>query len=62
MDAITDFLSMGGYGAYIWPAFVITALIMIAILVSSLRGLHAREAELEALRRDRDKPGDGHEA
>ncbi len=62
MDAITDFLSMGGYGAYIWPAFAVTAVILIAMLVSSVRELRARETELKALQRGRTESGEGHEA
>jgi len=62
LDAITDFLSMGGYGVYVWPAFAVTAVLLVAMLVSSLRGLRAREAELEALQRGRTGSGKDHEA
>ncbi len=62
MDAITDFLSMGGYGAYVWPAFVVTAVVLAAMLVFSLREIRAREAELEALQRGQGESGEGHEA
>lgn len=36
MEKLTEVLAMGGYGAYIWPSFVITALIMASLAVSSL--------------------------
>ena len=49
MDAITEFLEMGGYGAYVWPAFAITTAIMIAMLWSTLRALRVNEAALAAL-------------
>ena len=50
MERIAEFLSMGGYAAYVWPAFFIAAAVMGGLVAVSLRGLRAREAELEALR------------
>lgn len=44
-----SFFEMGGYAAYVWPAFGAAAAIMIALLVASLRAMRAREAELRAL-------------
>jgi len=44
-----SFLEMGGYAAYVWPAFGITALILIVMLVWSMRTLRAREATLKSL-------------
>jgi len=49
LDAITTFLAMGGYAAFVWPAFGITAAVLVGLLVVSWRGLKAREAELDAL-------------
>jgi heme exporter protein D len=54
MQGLRDFFEMGGYGAYVWPAYGITALVMLALLVTTLRGLSARQkavSELEPLRR-----------
>ncbi len=56
MESITTFLAMGGYAAFVWPAFGITALVMVALLVDSLRDLRQRQrrlAELEALHPNR---------
>ena len=53
MDRIATFFAMGGYAAYVWPAFAITAIVMTGLLVETLRTLHRRErelAELEAAR------------
>jgi heme exporter protein D len=47
--SFSDFLAMGGYAAYVWPAFGITAVVMIAMLWASRRALKAREAELDKL-------------
>ena len=44
-----SFFEMGGYAAYVWPAFGIAAAVMIALLVLSLQHLRSREAELRRL-------------
>ena len=49
MTTISDFLAMGGYAAFVWPAFAVTAVVLVALLVASRRGLKAREAMLRAL-------------
>ena len=43
---MTEFLHMGGYAGYVWPAYGIAALGLIALVWNSLRGLHASEREL----------------
>lgn len=48
------FFEMGGYAAYVWPAFGAAAALLIALLVASLRAMRAREAELRALEAARD--------
>jgi heme exporter protein D len=40
---------MGGYAAYVWPAYGIAALVLIALLVLSWRDARRRVAELEQL-------------
>lgn len=40
---------MGGYAAYVWPAFGVTALIMVVLLVASSRSVRARERALKGL-------------
>ncbi len=57
-----SFFEMGGYAAYVWPAFGAAAAIMIALLLLSIRAMRAREAALRALeataRRQRATDGD----
>ena len=53
MQRLMDFLSMGGYGAYIWPSYLIAAIVLLALLIGSLRNVRGREARLEALRQAR---------
>ena len=40
---------MGGYGAFVWPSFVLTVAVLGGLLVASLRSAGARERELAAL-------------
>lgn len=49
MDALANYLAMGGYAAYVWPAIGATALVLTVLLVASLRTLRRREAALAAL-------------
>ena len=47
----TGFFSMGGYAAYVWPAYGIAALVLVAMtLASVLRMAHVRRtlARLES--------------
>ena len=40
---------MGGYAAYVWPAYALAALVLIGLTVSSLRSLRAGQRELKRL-------------
>ena len=48
--AVAEFLAMGGYAAYVWPAFAFTFLVMAGLLAQSWRAARHRERELEAVR------------
>jgi heme exporter protein D len=48
---LASFLDMGGYGGYVWPAFGVTAVVLLGLLLASLRSLRAREETLAALQR-----------
>ncbi len=41
---------MGGYAAYVWPAFGLTLLVLAGLLWQSLRLSRRRDAELATLR------------
>ncbi len=50
MHALSEFLAMGGYAGYVWPAYGLTFLVLAAILVSAIVGARRaarRLAELE---------------
>ncbi len=49
MDRITDFLSMGGYAEFVWPAFAVTITVMAALVIVSRRSLQADRRTLESL-------------
>ncbi len=49
--AVSDFFAMGGYAAFVWPAFGFAALVLIGLLAQSWWAARRREAELEQLRR-----------
>jgi len=35
-NSFSDFIAMGGYGFYVWLSYGVTALLLIALLLSSL--------------------------
>ena len=62
MTTLSSFLEMGGYGGFVWPSFGLTAAILLALLVDSLRRLKAGqralarlEAQMPSRRSRRDK-------
>ena len=48
---MTEFFAMGGYAAYVWPAYGFAALVLIVLLVQSWRAARRRAAEFEQVRR-----------
>ena len=52
MTELDSFLAMGEHGAFIWPAYGLTALVMIGFAVSSLRRLRREQRRLEHLQAD----------
>lgn len=47
---MAEFFSMGGYGAYIWPSYGLCAVIMLALLITSLRSLKSTEKTFDRLK------------
>ena len=48
---MSGFFAMGGYAAYVWPAFGFAAAVLLGLLWQSWRAARRREAELDQLRR-----------
>ena len=57
MDVIGEFLAMGGYSAFVWPAFGATALVMVGLLLASLRSLRRQRRALELMEKARPRRG-----
>ena len=49
MDRIVEFLAMGGYAGFVWPAFAVTFIVIVALAVSSRQALKRAEARLAVL-------------
>jgi heme exporter protein D len=39
MSSLTSFLEMGGYGGFVWPAYALSAVVLLALLFDALRRL-----------------------
>ncbi|MCH8238387.1 MAG: heme exporter protein CcmD [Proteobacteria bacterium] len=49
MESLSEFLAMGGYAGFIWPAYLIMAAVLAGLMVASRRSLKSAEAALLAL-------------
>jgi len=49
MQAVLDYLAMGGYAAYVWPAYGLTVLVMGGLAVHAVRRLRAQQRAVAAL-------------
>jgi heme exporter protein D len=52
MQAIRDFIALNGYGAYVWPAFGVAALVLAWMVIDTLRRLRASESLLDDMQKD----------
>ena len=46
MSSLHEFLIMGGYAAYVWPAYGLAALVLVVNAVQPARRLKAKLAQL----------------
>ncbi|MDE3060671.1 MAG: heme exporter protein CcmD [Pseudomonadota bacterium] len=49
MEKLTESFAMGGYAAYVWPSFLITALVMLGMMAVSMRSLRKAQKTLAEL-------------
>jgi len=49
MESLGEFLAMGGYAAYVWPAIGLTLLVLLGFVVTSLLRLRRTRRQLAAL-------------
>lgn len=50
MESVNQFLEMGGYAPFVWPAFAIAAAVLTLLLAWSLRDLRRERNLLDSLR------------
>jgi heme exporter protein D len=53
MESFQAMLHMGGYGGYVWPAYGLSIVVLIAVLVASLASARRNEADLDVLQQSR---------
>lgn len=51
MDSLLSFLSMGGYGAYVWPSYGLALLVMGGLFLLAQQDLRRNEQRLQDLKR-----------
>ena len=49
MEVVSDFLNMGGYAAFIWPAYGIATIVLIGLFLLGLRFQRLSNAKLKAM-------------
>ena len=47
---MNEYWDMGGYAAFVWPAYGLSAVVMIGLVVTAWQNLRARERDLAKLR------------
>lgn len=51
MEKLIEVLTMGGYAAYVWPSFIIAALAMLCMVLTSMRSLKRAQHTLAELQK-----------
>lgn len=46
---MSEFFNMGGYAGYIWPAYGVSALVLVGLVIQSLAAYRAASREVESL-------------
>ena len=49
MEKLTEVLAMGGYAPYVWPSFILAAVLMIGMVVTSMCSLRRAQRTLVEL-------------
>lgn len=47
---MSEYWAMGGYAVFVWPAYGLSALVMVGLVVTAWRTLKLRERDLAKLR------------
>jgi heme exporter protein D len=59
MQTISEFFSMGGYGAFIWTAYGTTTFVLVVFLILSLQKLNKASAAFTKLKNNALQPRHG---
>jgi heme exporter protein D len=57
MQLVLEFLAMGGYAAFVWPAYAVAALVLGGLSWQSRNAYRRRQHELERLQQGRARRG-----
>lgn len=57
MSGLGDAIALGGYGAYVWPAYGFAAVVLIGLFVAARRRLERAERDAERMRATLRAPG-----
>ena len=49
METSSSFLAMGGYAAFVWPAYILAAAVLLGLWIESLRRLRGSQRALARL-------------
>jgi heme exporter protein D len=55
---MADFFAMGGYAGYVWPAYTITAVVLIAAIVVSVQAHSSARRSVQRLEEDSGENGE----
>lgn len=53
MTDLSSFMGMGGYAAFVWPSYIVAALVLAAVVVLSVAKARRTEAELDLIQQTR---------
>ena len=59
---MSEFFAMGGYAAFVWPAYALAAIVLGGLTVQSLMSMRWREALVDTLRGNRNRRRAGDDA
>ena len=51
MEALTNYLAMGGYAAFVWPAYALAIAVMVGLFLQGLRRYRRSQRMLEEIQR-----------
>jgi heme exporter protein D len=53
MQGVMQYLAMGGYAAFVWPAYAVAAIVLGGLAVQSLRAYRRNMRQLDMLQQER---------